>query len=206
MPAPAASDPGSLSIPRLVIGLGNPGNSYRDTRHNVGFLVLDELAQRMNFTFQLEKRWNAQLARSGNTWFIKPQTFMNASGDAAAAVARFHRIPTEHTLAIYDDGDLALGTLRMKLDGSAAGHNGVKSLIAQLGSPSYPRLKLGVAGPTGRPTGDDMSDFVLSPFRLEERPLLTEMIQRAADAVMLALQKGVDAAMNHFNRKSTDTK
>jgi PTH1 family peptidyl-tRNA hydrolase len=198
-----ASAGGSLTPPRLIIGLGNPGDTYRDTRHNVGFMVLDELARRMNLTFQMEKRWDTLLARHGNTWLIKPQTFMNASGEAASAVARFHKLAPQTALAIVDDVDLPLGSLRLRPAGSAGGHNGLRSLIAHFSTDAFPRLKLGIAAQAGRPAGEKLSNHVLGKFREDERPALSDMIQRAADAVMHALHSGLDAAMNTFNRKQT---
>jgi peptidyl-tRNA hydrolase, PTH1 family len=206
VPAPDAPAPGSPCIPRLIVGLGNPGLNYADTRHNVGFLVLDELAQRMNLSFQPEKRWTAHLTRAGSTWFAKPQTYMNESGVATGGIARFHRIDPSEVLAVYDDVDLPLGSVRFKLSGSAAGHNGVKSLITHLGTNGFPRLKLGIATTAGRPDGERMASYVLGTFREEDRPLRDLMIREAADAVMLALQKGLDAAMNATNRKATEPK
>ncbi len=191
---------GSL-VPRLIIGLGNPGDNYRETRHNIGFMVLDELARRMSICFQMEKRWSSMLARSGNTWLVKPQTYMNASGEAAAAVARFHKIPAGETLTIVDDVDLPVGSLRLRLAGSPGGHNGLRSLQQHFSTDQFPRLKLGIATSDGRPGGEELSGHVLGRFREEERPQVQEMIQRATDAVMLSLQSGLDAAMNVFNRK-----
>jgi PTH1 family peptidyl-tRNA hydrolase len=194
--------PGSLKSPRLIVGLGNPGKEYRDTRHNAGFMVLDEVAQRMKVDFQLEKRWNALSARAGNIWLLKPQTFMNESGSAVNGLLRYHKLTAPETLVVFDDVDLPLGTLRMRPSGSAGGHNGMRSIIAHLGTDMFPRLKLGIApGPSGRPAGEKLSSHVLGRFSEAERPALGEMIQRAADAVMQALQTGVDAAMNVFNRK-----
>ena len=193
---------GSLTKPRLIVGLGNPGKDYRDTRHNAGFMVLDEVAQRMKVEFQLEKRWNSLLARFGNTWLLKPQTFMNDSGTAVAGVARFHKLTAAEALVVFDDVDLPLGTLRLRPSGSAGGHNGMRSIIAHLGTDAFPRLKIGIAPvQAGRPAGEKLVGHVLGRFREEERPAVGEMIQRAADAVMQTLQTGLDAAMNAFNRK-----
>ncbi len=193
-------DLGSLSIPRLIVGLGNPGNNYRDTRHNVGFMVLDEVAQRMGTGFQSEKRWNSLLARSGATWLLKPQTFMNLSGEAVQAVGHFYKLQAAETLVVFDDVDLPLGTLRFRPSGSAGGHNGMRSIISQLGTNAFPRLKLGIAAANGRPAGHQLSSHVLGRFSEDERPALNEMIQRAADAVMHCLRSGLDATMNAYNR------
>jgi PTH1 family peptidyl-tRNA hydrolase len=193
---------GTLIIPRLIVGLGNPGETYRDTRHNVGFLVLDELARRLGVAFVAEKRWKTSLARHGNTWLAKPQTFMNASGVAVSAVAHFYKLQANEVLAVYDDVDLPLGALRLRAAGSAGGHNGIRSMIAHLGTDGFPRLKLGIAdAATGRPGGEQLSSHVLGRFAEGERAALAQMIDRATDAVLHALSAGFDAAMNVFNRK-----
>ncbi len=191
----------SLSVPRLIVGLGNPGETYRDTRHNIGFMVLEEVARRLKVTFQPEKRFHCTLAREGNTWLQKPLTFMNDSGRAVASFVHFHKIPAAQTLVIYDDVDLPIGSLRMRLAGSAGGQNGMKSIIASLGTDAFPRLKLGIAGASGRPDGEDLSGHVLGRFTTDERIAAEQTIQTAADAVLHALKSGVEAAMNLFNRK-----
>ena len=199
-PVDATPSP-SLSVPRLIVGLGNPGETYRDTRHNIGFMVLEEVARRLKVAFQPEKRFHCTLGRSGSTWLQKPLTFMNDSGRAVAGLAKFHKIPAEQTLVVYDDVDLPLGSLRLRLAGSAGGQNGMKSIIASLGTDAFPRLKVGIAGATGRPDGDRLTSHVLGRFSDDERPLAEQSIQTAADAVLHALQSGMEAAMNLFNRK-----
>ena len=191
----------AILIPRLIVGLGNPGENYRDTRHNIGFMVLEEVARRLAATFQADKRWNTQFARSGVTWLMKPQTYMNDSGRAVAGLARFHKIPAEETLVVYDDVDLTLGTMKIRQSGSAAGHNGIKSIIASFGSDLFPRLKLGIAPEGGRPTGSRMAGYVLGRFSEEEQATLAQVVTRAADAVLHSLQHGLSATMNLFNRK-----
>lgn len=202
MPAetPALSAPGGLK-PRLIIGLGNPGIEYRDTRHNIGFMVVDEMARASGASFVEEKRWNGWLAKTPQAILLKPSTFMNNSGRSVRAVSQFFKIAVEEMLVVYDDVDLVLGRLRMRLAGSAGGHNGLKSMIRELGSDAFPRLKLGIASPSGRPAGDRLSGHVLGKFREEERTELAIMLQRATDAVRLACQSGMEAAMNQFNRK-----
>ena len=156
----------------------------------------------MKAEFQLEKRWNSLLARVGNFWLLKPQTFMNDSGSAVSGLLRFHKLTAAETLVVYDDVDLPLGSLRMRLSGSAGGHNGMRSIISHLGTTEFPRLKLGIASSdSGRPDGEKLSGHVLGRFSEAEKPELGVMIQRAADAVTQALQIGLDAAMNVFNRK-----
>ena len=190
-----------LSIPRLIVGLGNPGETYRDTRHNVGYMVLDEVARRMSTTFQHEKRWNCMLARSGPTWLLKPLTFMNLSGEAVSTVANFYKIKPAETLVAFDDVDMPIGSLRIRASGSAGGHNGMRSIIAHLGTDAFPRLKLGIAAEGGRPAGHKLAGHVLGRFTEDERAGILQSVDRAADAVLLALRSGIDAAMNLFNRK-----
>jgi len=188
-------------IPRLIVGLGNPGETYRDTRHNIGFMVLDEVARRLQASYQPEKRWAAHVARAGSTWLQKPQTYMNESGRAVAGLARYQKIEPASTLVVYDDVDLSLGSLRFRLAGSAAGHNGIKSLIASLGTDAFPRLKVGIGSSSGRPEGSRMVGHVLGRFSEAERAELNHVISRAADAILHSLQNGITAAMNLFNRK-----
>lgn len=187
-------------IPKLIVGLGNPGLEYRDTRHNIGFMVVDELARRSGVSFTEEKRWHGLVAKIAGAWLLKPQTYMNDSGRSARAVGQFYKVTPAETLAVYDDVDLPLGRVRMRLAGSAGGHNGIKSMIASLGTDAFPRLKLGIAAESGRPAGDRLVGHVLGKFREEELPSLNFIVQTAADALINALQSGLDAAMNRFNR------
>ena len=189
-------------VPRLIIGLGNPGDTYRDTRHNIGFMVIDELAHRLGLSFTTEKRWDCLLAKFSGGWLMKPLTFMNGSGDAISAVSHFYKLTPAETLVVFDDVDLPLGRLKMKLSGSAAGHNGLKSIISRLGTDEFPRLKVGIAAEDGtRPAGDRMVGHVLGKFRADEKPAVDAVIKRAADAATTAMKSGLAAAMNLFNRK-----
>lgn len=187
--------------PLLIVGLGNPGETYRDTRHNVGFMVLDELAKRLKTTFREEKRWSGLLAKFDGGHLLKPLTFMNDSGRSVQAVGHFFKAPAARTLIVYDDVDLSLGRLRFRSNGSAAGHNGLRSLISHLGTQDFPRLKVGIAPQEGRPTGERMVGHVLGKFRPDEQPTLQDIIQRAADAVSMTLQRGLEQAMNVFNQQ-----
>jgi len=191
-----------VSTPRLIVGLGNPGETYRDTRHNIGFMVLDEIAKRMGAAFREEKRWSGLVAKFTGGYLLKPLTFMNDSGRAVQSVGHFYKASPEQTLVVYDDVDLPLGRLRFRTSGSAAGHNGIRSLIASLGSDEFPRLKVGIAPADGRPAGERMVGHVLGKFRAEEQPALQTVIQRAADAVLSAVDSGLEAAMNFFNRQT----
>jgi peptidyl-tRNA hydrolase, PTH1 family len=181
---------------RLIVGLGNPGKEYRDTRHNVGFMILDRLAARERAEFRTEKRWQASIARVGDTILCQPLTFMNLSGEAAQAVAQFYKIEPAQTLAILDDMALPLGKLRLRESGSSGGHNGLQSLIEHLGTPAIPRLRVGIGAAPG---ADRAVGHVLGRFSAEEREPLAESLDRAVAAIDRAQTDGFAAAMNAFN-------
>lgn len=191
-----------VNAPRLIVGLGNPGETYRDTRHNIGFMVLDEIARRLGAAFREEKRWAGMVAKFAGGYLLKPLTFMNDSGRSVQSVGHFYKATPEQTLVVYDDVDLPLGRLRFRTNGSAAGHNGIRSLISSLGTHEFPRLKVGISPADGRPAGDRMVGHVLGKFRPEEQAELQTVIQRAADAVLSAVDRGLETAMNVFNRQS----
>ncbi|MDD7288643.1 MAG: aminoacyl-tRNA hydrolase [Clostridiales bacterium] len=184
----------------LVVGLGNPGPKYEWTRHNMGFLVIDELAERESIPVQRLKfkaLTNTAVIGGRSVLLMKPTTYMNLSGEAVGQAARFYKIPPERVLVISDDVALPQGKLRVRRSGSAGGHNGLKNIIAHLGSDQFPRVKVGVGG---KPHPDsDMADWVLSPFTGQDRKAMEEAISRAADAVTLLLDQGVDQAMAKFN-------
>lgn len=189
--------------PRIIVGLGNPGREYEHTRHNIGFMVVDALAQQFNASWNHEKRWDCALAKFSGGWLLKPFTYMNASGEAVSAVCRFYKIQPQEVLAIYDDVDLPLGKLRFRMNGSAAGHNGVRSLISHLGGEDFPRLKVGISAEQGRPAGERLVGHVLGRFSEDEKSLVQESVTKATDAVRAALTSGLEAAMNLFNRKES---
>lgn len=184
----------------LVVGLGNPGPKYEWTRHNMGFLVVDELAERANLPVQrLKFKALTNTARIGgqSVLLMKPTTYMNLSGEAVGQAARFYKLPPERVLVISDDVALPQGKLRIRRAGSAGGHNGLKNIIAHLGTDQFPRVKLGVGG---KPHPDsDMADWVLGKPGGEDRKAMEAAVVRAADAVTLLLEQGVDAAMARFN-------
>lgn len=184
----------------LVVGLGNPGPKYEWTRHNVGFLVVDELAERANLPVQKLKfkaLTNTALIGGQSVLLMKPTTYMNLSGEAVGQAARFYKIPPERVLVISDDVALPQGKLRIRRSGSAGGHNGLKNIIAHLGSDQFPRVKVGVGG---KPHPDsDMADWVLSKFTGPDKTAMEQTIDRAADAVTCLLAQGVDKAMANFN-------
>ncbi|MFT5470712.1 MAG: PTH1 family peptidyl-tRNA hydrolase [Verrucomicrobiales bacterium] len=194
MPADSESRP-----IRLVAGLGNPGRKYEDTRHNVGFLVLDKLGSGLGERWANEKKWETQILRSSDVFYLKPQTFMNLSGKAIAAVAKFYKIAPEQLLVIYDDVDLPLGRLRLRADGSAGGHNGIKSIIECLGTREFPRIRVGI-GRSEQPAAGTVG-HVLGKFADEDREKLEKSLQDAVAAVECALSRGLDSAMNQFNRR-----
>ena len=184
----------------LIVGLGNPGSKYEDTRHNVGFLAADELARRGSFSIQ-RVRFKALTAPAEiggqGVLVMKPTTYMNLSGEAVGEAARFYKIAPDHVLVISDDVDLPLGKLRIRTGGSAGGHNGLKSIIQHLGSDQFPRLKVGVGG---KPHPDyDMADWVLGRLQGEDKKVMDESIKRAADAIECFLRDGPQRAMNRFN-------
>lgn len=180
---------------RLVVGLGNPGREYERTRHNVGFMVLDKLAARGSAAWRAEKRWKAQVAESGGVIYCKPQSYMNLSGGPAQSVASFYKVPPAETLVVFDDLALPLGKLRFRPGGSAGGHNGMQSILDHFGTANVPRLRLGIG--SAEPGG--MVGHVLGRFRAEESAELEAVIDRAADAIELAQNLGLQAAMNQFN-------
>lgn len=188
---------------KLIAGLGNPGPKYAGTRHNVGFEVLDELARRHGLAFDgapadaLLARWRTPLAEGG-VLLAKPLTFMNLSGHAVAALARYYRIEAGDIFVIVDEVALELGRLRARARGSAGGHNGLKSVAEQLGTEEYARLRIGVGRGDAR---RDLADHVLARFEADERPVVAETIRRAADAVEVFVASGIEPVMNTFNRK-----
>ena len=181
---------------KLIVGLGNPGAQYKGTRHNLGFEVVDELARRWNVRL---KSWKsvAALVVAGDRGVLlaEPKTFMNASGEAVGTIAAYHHIEPTDALVVVDDVNLPLGRLRLRRSGSAGGHNGLKSIIQYLGG-EFPRLRIGV----GR--GDlrwDLADHVLATFERDEHDAVNQAIGRAADAVEVVVDVGVEVAMNRFN-------
>jgi PTH1 family peptidyl-tRNA hydrolase len=187
---------------RLVVGLGNPGSRYRLTRHNLGFMVVDLLADRWGVTVG-GKRHDAETGTGqyagARVLLAKPQTFMNLSGESVAKLRRLHRLEPRDILAVYDDLDLPFGTMRLRGDGGAGGHNGVASLISVLGK-GFPRLRVGIGRPPG---GADPVGYVLEPFTPEERTQLGPIVERAAESVESWLDHGLEATMNVANRRQT---
>lgn len=185
---------------KLIVGLGNPGRKYRDTRHNVGFTIVEQLAGRYAGAFESAPA-EALVAKlrtlgDGGTLLVKPLTMMNASGFAVSEIARYYRVAFEDILVVADDVNLPLGRLRARPGGSAGGHNGLRSIIEQLGTQAFARLRVGIG--RGDPRRD-LADYVLGGFDADERTLVTEAIGRAADATEVFVAEGVQAVMNRFN-------
>ncbi len=186
-----------------VVGLGNPGPDYAATRHNVGFLVVDELARRAGSSFKRASKLRSDLAevRIGplpgtRAVLAKPRTFMNDSGNAAASLLRFYSTAPDRLVVIQDEIDLPFDTMRVKFGGGDNGHNGLKSIRASISSGDYYRVRVGIGRPDGR---GDIADRVLSNFARHERDVLPALIERAADAVETLLESGLDVAQQRFN-------
>jgi peptidyl-tRNA hydrolase, PTH1 family len=184
------------TIFRLVVGLGNPGRQFVGTRHNVGFLVVEELARRAAISFRFEAKWDAEVALFGGRLLMKPQTFMNLSGEAVANYARYHRIDQSEILVIVDDAAIRLGELRLRPSGSAGGHNGLESVLIHIGTEAVPRLRIGIGAASGV-----LTDHVLGKFEPSEIEVAEASVSRAADAAEFANAHGIEAAMNLYNRK-----
>lgn len=184
----------------MVVGLGNPGDKYRYTRHNTGFLVLSYMAQKLNFEIA-KSRFNAlcgeAMLGTHRTLFLLPQTFMNNSGEAVRPAMDFYKIPIERVLVVFDDISLPCGKLRIRPSGSAGGHNGIKSIIAHTGSENFPRIKIGVGEKPHPET--ELADWVLSSFSQEERAVLFEKFDKVCQAAALIADGKIAEAMNRCN-------
>jgi|SRR5437016_3947028 len=189
----------------LIVGLGNPGADYSRTRHNAGFLVLEKLAERWKAGWRSEKKFNALVARADigqrRVILCRPQTYMNASGEAVAAVKDFFHIALPRMLVVLDDADLPLGQLRLRPSGSSGGHHGLESIEQHLGSREYPRLRVGI----GRQNGArEITGHVLGRFSSTEAALADKVLTVAADQAESWLEAGIQKAMSQFNRVVAD--
>ncbi|MFA5842389.1 MAG: aminoacyl-tRNA hydrolase [Candidatus Gracilibacteria bacterium] len=189
----------------LIVGLGNPGKEYEKTRHNAGFLAIEALRERLKFgTFRNEAKFKAEVSRGEfngeKVILMRPQTFMNLSGEAVQAVKSYYKINNEDVWVVLDDIDLPLGTLRIRAEGSAGTHNGMKSLVQTLSTEKFPRFRLGIESRgVIAPAEQDLTHFVLEPFRNEEFPEFERLVERFTEAVVLALKKGLPEAMQQFS-------
>ena len=184
----------------LIVGLGNPGKDYAYTRHNAGYRALDVLAQRLNCKVDKNKfqgMYGQTKFGSAKLFLLKPLTYMNLSGQSVLQLSAYFHIPPERIVVLFDDISLPPGRLRVRADGSAGGHNGIKSIIAQLGSQDFPRVKIGVGA---KPSADrDLADWVLSPFSAQEEKALSFSLEKTADAALAIVEKGVPVAANLYN-------
>ena len=185
---------------KIVVGLGNPGARYANTPHNVGSSVLDELAARYGSTFRRSVRFRARIARAAapdaDLLLVRPETFMNRSGIAVAAVLRFRKVDPADLVVILDDADLEMGRLRIRPGGGSGGHRGLQSIVDHVGSGDFARVRIGI-GRAG--DGRDLVDHVLGPFSEQEREEIRPVIRCAADAVQCVISAGVEMAMNEYN-------
>jgi peptidyl-tRNA hydrolase, PTH1 family len=201
MKEPVSKEPAVIVIPQLIVGLGNPGAKYDRTRHNVGFDLVDRLAQRWQVSMTDQKKFQGI---AGEGWagrqkirLLKPQTFMNLSGQSVRALLNWYKLNPTEVLVLYDDLDLPLGKMRMRLSGSAGGHNGMKSLIGHLGTSEFPRLRIGIGK-----SNDETISHVLGKFMPAEATVVSEVLDLAADAVEWSLREGVEKAMSKYNGRS----
>ncbi|MCI1901944.1 MAG: aminoacyl-tRNA hydrolase [Bifidobacteriaceae bacterium] len=193
----------------LVTGLGNPGSKYEGTRHNLGFMCLDELAERWSVSLSshkglalLGKGMMSLDSRTIKTFFAKPLTFMNESGNAVASICSYYDIPAEHVIVIHDDMDLEFGRIKVKVGGSAGGHNGIRSIDRSLGTNKYARVRLGMGhSARGAHAHDNTVDWVLGGFPPAQKKQLPDLLSRGADAVETIAFKGLGAAQEEFNGK-----
>ena len=185
----------------LIAGLGNPGKEYETTRHNAGFMVIDALADKLGADVS-EKKHKGLCGKAviggQKCILLKPQTYMNSSGESIRAAADYFKIAPEDIIVIYDDISLAPGQLRVRAKGSAGGHNGIKSIIAHLGTQEFPRVRVGVGE---KPSRMDLADYVLGHFSAEDRKIMAEAVKEAADAACEIIESGIEHAMNAHNQK-----
>ena len=189
----------SAAVEWLIAGLGNPGSKYEKTRHNIGFLTVDLLAEQKGVKLNKVKfkaAYQIMTFAGARCLVMKPQTYMNLSGEAVREAARFYKIPADHVLVIYDDVSLPVGKLRVRPSGSAGGHNGIKSIIAHLGTQDFPRIKIGAGAPEDK---EGMIDWVIGVPSQGERKVLLESFQRAILAAECIIEQGCARAMNDFN-------
>ena len=187
---------GSAQQIRLVAGLGNPGSEYAVSRHNIGFMVVDQLAAQFGATWQRSTKWEALSVKCGTALLLKPLSFMNRSGTPLFAIAQFYKIEPHEILVVLDDFSLPLGRLRLRLSGGSGGHNGLDSIIGEFGTEQIPRLRIGI----GAAPREGSIDYVLSSFFDEEKPVVRSTIDRAVEAVKYAIDNDLISAMNIFNK------
>ena len=183
---------------RLIAGLGNPGPEYAATRHNIGFMVVDQFAAQFGSTWERSTKWDALSAQCGDVLVVKPMSFVNRSGYPLSVIVQFYKIEPREILVVLDDLALPLGRLRLRVGGGSGGHNGLESIIIQFGTEEIPRLRIGV----GDAPSEGSADYVLSRFFDEEKPIVRSTIDRAVEALKSAIDNGLISAMNIFNAEN----
>lgn len=203
----------SAIAPQLIVGLGNPGAKYARTRHNIGFDAVDALGQRWGISLAEHKKFKGEFGEglvprlsADKLRLLKPQTFMNLSGQSIRALVDWYKLPPQAVLLVYDDMDLPMGRLRLRLSGSAGGHNGVKSAIAHLGTQDFPRLRIGIGAPrqasdSGGGDRDQTVSHVLGKFAPAEQRIMDEVLQLTMEAIELGLRQGLEKAMSLYNNR-----
>lgn len=193
-------------IPQLIVGLGNPGTKYDQTRHNIGFVAIDSLARTWQINLSENRKFQGIFGEgrsvSGKMRLLKPTTFMNLSGQSIRAVMDWYKLPAEAVLVVYDDMDLPLGKIRLRQSGSAGGHNGMKSAIAHLGSQNFPRLRIGIGAPKEGEPDKQVISHVLGRFSSGEERLLPEVLSLIGGAVEMSLKQGIPKAMSLYNNRT----
>jgi len=193
-----------LVFPQLIVGLGNPGSQYTQTRHNIGFLAVDALAQHWQISLSKERRFQAEFGQGvgvagRRVWLLKPLTYMNRSGQSLRAAVDWLKLPLNSVLVIYDDMDLPTGKIRLRLSGSAGGHNGIRSAIAHLGTQDFPRLRVGIGQPFAKVPQRDATNHVLGWPSPEEARVFAKVLSFVVEAVEYSLLQGIEKAMSFYN-------
>ena len=196
-----------IVIPQLIVGLGNPEPKYDRTRHNIGFAAIDAIASAWQINLSENRKYFGEFGEGQKHLtkirLLKPLTYMNRSGQSIRAVTDWFKLPPTSVLIIYDDMDLPLGKLRLRLSGSAGGHNGMKSAISHLGNQNFPRLRIGIGKPQNAVVGEaNTISYVLGQFNAQESAMVTEILSLVVDCVELSLKQGVEQAMNRYNNRS----
>lgn len=184
----------------IIVGLGNPGIKFKGTRHNIGFEVLDYMAEKYGVKLnkiKFKSLYNIVEINGKKVMLLKPQTYMNKSGEAVLEAREFYKVPTSNIIVVQDDIDIDLGRLKIKKKGSAGTHNGLKSIIQLLKDDQFPRLKLGIGKAEN---GEDLAVFVLGKFKPDEKPIIEELVLRAVESLESIVKENIDAAMNKYNR------
>jgi len=190
---------------KVIVGRGNPGKKYEGTPHNIGFAAVEQLARRSECKFRKSLRFNAEIAKAHlgaeAVLLVKPQTYMNRSGDAVGSLLRYHKVSPADLIVLLDDVELEVGRIRIRPQGSSGGHNGLSSVVDHVGTSKFVRIRIGVGRGVGN---EDLISHVLKPFPAAKRERVDEMTDRAADAVYAILESGVDSAMNRYNSAVQD--